>query len=72
MWRFAVMRTLCPHRIGFGIMVRNHEGYVMCSSGQAITACFSPQVAEASTLLRGIRFFIDTGLLSAVVESDVK
>ena len=35
-------------------------------------ACFSPQVAEAMAVLRGIRFAVDAGLVLAVIESDAK
>ncbi|KAK2642149.1 hypothetical protein Ddye_023912 [Dipteronia dyeriana] len=59
-------------RVGVGIVVRNHSGLMMGSSSQNIVAFFSPQVAEAMAILRGIRFAVDSGLLPAVVESDAK
>ncbi|KAK3206178.1 hypothetical protein Dsin_020224 [Dipteronia sinensis] len=64
--------TGSSNRIGLGIMVQNHDGLVMVSSIQSIMACFSPQVAEATALLHGIRFVIDASLLPALVESDAK
>ncbi|KAK3192969.1 hypothetical protein Dsin_024279 [Dipteronia sinensis] len=42
----------------------------MGSSAQRIEANFSPQIAEAVAILRGIVFAKDMGFLPAVVESD--
>ncbi|KAK1560929.1 hypothetical protein Q3G72_032435 [Acer saccharum] len=55
------------NRIGIGVVGRNHSGLVMGSSLQSISACFSPQVAEAMAILRGIRF-----ATLICVESDAK
>ncbi|KAK3193591.1 hypothetical protein Dsin_024901 [Dipteronia sinensis] len=53
-----------------GLVVRNHLGLVMATSAQRMVASDSPQAAEAITVLRGIELAIDTGLVSAVIESD--
>ncbi|KAK0583808.1 hypothetical protein LWI29_003361 [Acer saccharum] len=45
---------------------------VMVYASQKIYACFSPLIAKAMTILRGIHFVADTGLLPAVMESDAK
>ncbi|KAK3193676.1 hypothetical protein Dsin_024986 [Dipteronia sinensis] len=42
----------------------------MASSAQRIEANYSPQVAEAVTIYRGLRFAIDSGLGLIMVESD--
>ncbi|KAK2652270.1 hypothetical protein Ddye_012126 [Dipteronia dyeriana] len=57
--------------ISVGVVIRDHQGFVMDSSSQWIEACYSPQVAEAVAILRGIDFAIDTNLVPTVVESNV-
>ncbi|KAK3219281.1 hypothetical protein Dsin_013251 [Dipteronia sinensis] len=66
--------AVCSNRkiIGIGIVIRDHEGCVLGCSSLSIVANYSPQVAEATAILRGILFAVDTGLLPAVVESDAK
>ncbi|KAK3195602.1 hypothetical protein Dsin_026912 [Dipteronia sinensis] len=44
----------------------------MGCSTQVLEACFSPQVAEATAIFRGIVFAMDSGLVPAVIESDAK
>ncbi|KAK2641436.1 hypothetical protein Ddye_023199 [Dipteronia dyeriana] len=56
--------------MGVGIVIRDRSGWVMGSSAQRIQACFTPQIAEAIAILRGIEFARDMGLLPVVVESD--
>ncbi|KAK3232431.1 hypothetical protein Dsin_004312 [Dipteronia sinensis] len=51
--------------IGFGMVICNHEGDVMGCSTQSTVANYSPQIAEAYAILRGIHFV-------AEVESDAK
>ena len=58
-------------RVGVGVVIRNHLGWVMASSVQWLEASFSPQVVEAVAILRGIEFVVDTGLVPAVVKYDV-
>ncbi|KAK3205554.1 hypothetical protein Dsin_019600 [Dipteronia sinensis] len=58
------------HGIGIGLVIRDHQGFVMASSSQRLEVCFSPQIAEAMAIKRGIQFAFDTGLVLVVVESD--
>ncbi|KAK2644864.1 hypothetical protein Ddye_020059 [Dipteronia dyeriana] len=58
--------------VGMGVVIRNRYGEVMGSTMQRSEATYSPSLAEATVLLRGIEFMIDLGTLSAVVESDAK
>ncbi|KAK3212383.1 hypothetical protein Dsin_017089 [Dipteronia sinensis] len=44
----------------------------MASSVQSINACFSPQAAETSAILRCMCVAVESGLLPAVLESDAK
>ncbi|KAK2664585.1 hypothetical protein Ddye_003159 [Dipteronia dyeriana] len=60
------------NRIGIGIVIRDNVGSVMGCSTQVLEACFSPQVAEATAILRGFSFAMDSGLLPAVFESDAQ
>ncbi|KAK3194307.1 hypothetical protein Dsin_025617 [Dipteronia sinensis] len=62
----------CYKVIGVGVIIRNYRGEVYASFTQRILACFSPPVAEATAILRGLRFAIDSGLLPVVLESDAK
>ncbi|KAK3223096.1 hypothetical protein Dsin_010121 [Dipteronia sinensis] len=48
------------------------RGDVMGCSSQSTITNFSPQIAEAYAILRGIRFAMDAGLLPAEVEPDAK
>ncbi|KAL5806129.1 hypothetical protein ACOSQ3_029039 [Xanthoceras sorbifolium] len=55
--------------VGIWIIVRDQKG--LCgSSAQCLKAHFCPLVAESVALLRGLRFAVDLGIPSAVVESD--
>ncbi|KAK2661981.1 hypothetical protein Ddye_000555 [Dipteronia dyeriana] len=56
--------------IGVGIVIHDRSGWVMGSSAQRIQACFTPQIAKAIAILRGVDFARDMGLLPDVVESD--
>ncbi|KAK3183280.1 hypothetical protein Dsin_030566 [Dipteronia sinensis] len=58
--------------VGIGIVIRDWEGFVMASCSQKIDATFSPQVVEATAILRSLQFAIDTGLYPCKVESDAK
>ncbi|TXG46802.1 hypothetical protein EZV62_026096 [Acer yangbiense] len=53
-----------------GIIVRDWTGSVLGSSAQTISAGFSPLVAEAIALLRGLCFARDVGLWPCLVELD--
>ncbi|KAK2635038.1 hypothetical protein Ddye_029830 [Dipteronia dyeriana] len=42
----------------------------LAAGAQSLEAAFSPQVAEATTILRGINFDLETGLVPCVIESN--
>ncbi|KAK3205673.1 hypothetical protein Dsin_019719 [Dipteronia sinensis] len=54
--------------IRVGSIVRNSGGQVLASSVQRFSAC----LAGATSILRGLRFAVDSGLLPTVLESDAK
>ncbi|KAK3206532.1 hypothetical protein Dsin_020578 [Dipteronia sinensis] len=57
--------------IGIGIVIQDESGNViMASSSQRIIATYSPQVAEAVAVLRGLQLACDTGLAPVVAETD--
>ena len=60
------------HRVGLGMFIRNSSSYVLVSSVKCISACLSPQAAEAFAILRGMCVTVEADLLIAVLESDVK
>ncbi|KAI9180595.1 hypothetical protein LWI28_006320 [Acer negundo] len=68
-YRAAILRTTDPPT---PISVSAPLWCPPAEGSSAVCACFSPQIAEATAILRGIRFAVDSGFLPAVVESDVK
>ncbi|KAK0595025.1 hypothetical protein LWI29_002683 [Acer saccharum] len=58
--------------VGVGIVIRNSVGLVMASSSQRISASFSPQVAEAVAIQRGLQFALDSGLTPCRIDSDAE
>ena len=50
----------------------HHMGGFMGSSFQEIHTCFSPQVSVEVAWFRGILFVVESDIVSAIVESDVK
>ncbi|KAK3229615.1 hypothetical protein Dsin_001496 [Dipteronia sinensis] len=54
------------------MLIRNSYAQVLVSSVQGISACLSPQVAEASAILRGMHVAVEADLLPAVLKSDAK
>ncbi|KAK1552288.1 hypothetical protein Q3G72_013826 [Acer saccharum] len=56
--------------VGFGLVIRNFEGCVMASSSQSICASYSPMVAEAVAILKGLQLAVDTGLVPVDLVSD--
>ncbi|KAK3210787.1 hypothetical protein Dsin_015493 [Dipteronia sinensis] len=58
--------------VGFRIVIRDSEGFVMASSSLRIEAISSPPVAEAFAISRGLQLAIDTGLLPCGIESDTE
>ncbi|KAK2657148.1 hypothetical protein Ddye_010200 [Dipteronia dyeriana] len=61
-----------PQLAGFGIVIRDSEGFVMASSSQKIEASFSPQIAEATVILSGFQLALDTGLSPCRIDSNVE
>ncbi|KAI9195822.1 hypothetical protein LWI28_018444 [Acer negundo] len=57
-------------QIDLGMVIRDQEGFIMGSSAQRVDANFSPKVAEALAILRGLIFAVDIGLLPVSVELD--
>ncbi|KAK3218996.1 hypothetical protein Dsin_012966 [Dipteronia sinensis] len=57
-------------RTGLGMVIRDHTGFVMASWAQRLEANYSPLVAEAMAIFRGITFAVEAGLVPIVVESD--
>ncbi|KAK2654944.1 hypothetical protein Ddye_007996 [Dipteronia dyeriana] len=58
--------------MGFRIVIRNSNGLVMATSSQNITVSFSPQVAEAEAIRRGLLLAIAAGLFPCMLESDAE
>ncbi|KAK3224903.1 hypothetical protein Dsin_004765 [Dipteronia sinensis] len=56
----------------FGCCGRNSSQLVAASSVQCISACLSPQAAEASAILMGFHVVVEANLLPVVLESDAK
>lgn len=56
--------------VGIGLVIRDLQGIVMATSTQRIHASYSPLVAEAVAVLRGVIMTIETGLTPFVVETD--
>ncbi|KAK3184767.1 hypothetical protein Dsin_032053 [Dipteronia sinensis] len=55
-----------------GVIIRGSNGHVLISSTQKFTDCFSPSVAEAAAILRGLQSVINCGLLPTMLENDAK
>ncbi|KAK2638080.1 hypothetical protein Ddye_025875 [Dipteronia dyeriana] len=56
--------------VGIGLVVRDHYSSILALCAQRIHACYSPLVAEAVAVLRGINFVLKTGVFPLVVETD--
>ncbi|KAL5777552.1 hypothetical protein ACOSP7_010478 [Xanthoceras sorbifolium] len=56
--------------VGLGVVLRDHLGQVLGSSRQRVPAGFSPAIAEATAIFRGLRFALDIGVTLSLVESD--
>ncbi|TXG57115.1 hypothetical protein EZV62_018428 [Acer yangbiense] len=59
-------------RVGFGVIIRDHVGSVLASSSQFLAAFFSPMVAEAMAIFRGLEFTRDSSLLPCTVVLDAQ
>ncbi|KAK4846467.1 hypothetical protein QYF36_017550 [Acer negundo] len=57
--------------VGFGLAIRNSDGCVMAVSSQQVLASYSPMVAEAVAIFKGIQqLACDTGLVPLDLVSD--
>ncbi|KAL5737904.1 hypothetical protein ACOSP7_030665 [Xanthoceras sorbifolium] len=56
--------------IGFGVILRDHAGRVLCSSWQRVFAGCSPAIVEASAIFKGLHFALDIGVSLGLIESD--
>ena len=56
--------------VGVGLVIWDRVGRVMATSAQRVVASFTPPVAEASTVLRGLQLAVDASLLPIEIESD--
>ncbi|KAL5852571.1 hypothetical protein ACOSQ3_007689 [Xanthoceras sorbifolium] len=56
--------------VGLGVVLRDHFGRVLGSSWQRMAVGFSPAIAEATAIFRGLRFALDLGVSLSLVESD--
>ncbi|KAK2642703.1 hypothetical protein Ddye_024466 [Dipteronia dyeriana] len=57
-------------RVGLGMIIRDHLGFVLGASAQTVVANFCPQIAEALAIFRGLTFVVESGLIPVVIESD--
>ncbi|KAL5821736.1 hypothetical protein ACOSQ3_023618 [Xanthoceras sorbifolium] len=55
-------------RIGIGVIIKDCRGIVMASCVQGLDLLFSPYIAEALAILRGITLAIESSLLTACME----
>ncbi|KAL5777232.1 hypothetical protein ACOSP7_010158 [Xanthoceras sorbifolium] len=56
--------------VGVGLVLRDDNGRVVGSSGQCFGRSLPPLAAEGEAVLRGLKFALDVGVSSIVVESD--
>ncbi|KAK2654195.1 hypothetical protein Ddye_014051 [Dipteronia dyeriana] len=59
------------HVVGMGMVICDHQGYVMASGVQRLMASYSPQVVEGMVVLYGLNFAVGTGLLPTIIETDM-
>ncbi|KAK3221985.1 hypothetical protein Dsin_009010 [Dipteronia sinensis] len=57
-------------RLGLGFVIRECQGFVLASGASRLEVEYSPKVAEATAILRGINFALETGLTPTIVETD--
>ncbi|KAK0602442.1 hypothetical protein LWI29_033421 [Acer saccharum] len=57
-------------RIGFGVVIRDHLGFVLASCSQVMAASFGAAMAETMAIYRGLLFSRDCGLGPCHLESD--
>ncbi|KAK0585032.1 hypothetical protein LWI29_022499 [Acer saccharum] len=56
--------------IGFGIIIRDKSGKVFSTAAIKVRAMFSPLIAEAMAVWRGVSLALDFGLVPFQIESD--
>ncbi|KAK2635434.1 hypothetical protein Ddye_030226 [Dipteronia dyeriana] len=59
-------------RVGIGAIIRDHEGMVLASCAQVIQLNYSPVLAEAIAILKGLRFAVESGIWPCMIESDAQ
>ncbi|KAK3188750.1 hypothetical protein Dsin_028311 [Dipteronia sinensis] len=59
-------------RVRIGLIICDSGGLVMALCDQKIAIVYSPHVAEAIAILRGIQFAMDSGLVPFSLESDAQ
>ncbi|KAL5830291.1 hypothetical protein ACOSQ3_019759 [Xanthoceras sorbifolium] len=69
--KLNVDAVLCEARglVGIGFVLRDEEGQVFGSSWQQFGGGLSPVAAEAAAMVTGLRFALDVGVTSIVLES---
>ncbi|KAK0607443.1 hypothetical protein LWI29_015165 [Acer saccharum] len=55
---------------GLGVVIRDCQGQVMASLCSQMGVCYSPEIAEALAIRRGLQLAVETGLVPAMLESD--
>ncbi|XP_059428715.1 uncharacterized protein LOC132162495 [Corylus avellana] len=59
-------------RIGVGVLVRDHEGWVTAARSVTKSGFLEPTAAEAMAFFEGVWFCKDLGILSLIVEGDAQ
>ncbi|KAK3193340.1 hypothetical protein Dsin_024650 [Dipteronia sinensis] len=52
--------------VSVGLVIRDHTGYVLATSAQVFAKRFPPDIAEATGILRGVKFAILRGIKFAM------
>ncbi|KAL5817062.1 hypothetical protein ACOSQ3_025440 [Xanthoceras sorbifolium] len=73
-YKFNTDASIDDHKncTGLGVIIRDSRGLVMASCVKGFDSLYSPPIAEALAILRGITLAVETGLLLVCVESDTK
>ncbi|KAL5760750.1 hypothetical protein ACOSP7_019241 [Xanthoceras sorbifolium] len=61
---------IAAHRTGIEVVIQDSSGFVMASCAQGLDTCFSPPIAEALAIKRGILLAIETGFFLVCLKSD--
>ncbi|KAK3230547.1 hypothetical protein Dsin_002428 [Dipteronia sinensis] len=57
-------------RVGFGVVIRDHTGFVLASCSRSVDACFDARMVEILAICRWVIFSKDCGLSPCTIESD--